>query len=137
MDINDRPDDITLLSLDCFSVRFIFMLPRCFLKRSFLWLFSPVSFHEFFGLLSTYWPSSVSRSCLVPSLAMCEMRTRRFVRFFYNASCWTDFSNRAFRRMNLVKAVQIIFLVTCGVNLFGCFCMNASFAAWDWSRDAL
>ena len=75
----DRPEDIIIISSGWLLLRLIFLLPRSFLKRYFLWImiFCSRTFSwTFFGVLLMHWPSSVSRSCLVPILAISEFRTR-------------------------------------------------------------
>ena len=114
VDKHGRTDDITFISSGCFRERLIFLLPISFLKRSFLWLLTFCS--EFFlwtllGLLSTYWPKSVS-----PFLFRAEFGDIRvanayfgFVGLHFDTGCWTVFSNHASRSQNIIKAVQMPF----------------------------
>ena len=78
-DIQDLPEDITLMSLACFLFLLIFLSPVFFLIRSCLCLliFCSIVFSLiFFGLRSIYCFKSVSLSALVPIIAMSEFGTR-------------------------------------------------------------
>ena len=83
-EIQDLPEDTTLMSSACFPFLLIFLSPMCFLIKSRLCLLifcSIVFSYIFFGLLSMYCLSSVSRSVFVPNFAISEFRTRTSCRF--------------------------------------------------------
>ena len=79
LEIQERPEEITLTLSVCFRLRFTFLLPESFLIESFLWFTifcSRVFSCTFSGCLSMYCPSSVSISFRVPNLAMFDFRTQ-------------------------------------------------------------
>ena len=84
VEMQDRPEEITLTSSKRFLEHIISLLPKSCLIRSFLWFWifcSNVLSLIFIGLLSAYWAHPFSLSFLVPIFAISELRTLTSVFF--------------------------------------------------------
>ena len=115
VEMENRPEEITLTSSGLFLEGLIFLLPRSFLRRSFLWLwiFCSNVFSLFFcGLLSAYWAKSVSLSFSVPKFRIYVMRTietlyacRLLCNWKFSLVClWTSFIlNRTVTKSDLIN----------------------------------
>ena len=81
-----------------------------------------------------YWPSFLSRSCLVPSFAISEFPTRT-VRLFYNACCSAYFPYSASWGQHSVQNIQVFLLPMCCAYLPSNINLVTPFAKRNWSQD--
>ena len=142
VEMENRPEEITLTSSGLFLEGLIFLLPRSFLRRSFLWLwiFCSNVFSLFFcGLLSAYWAKSVSLSFSVPKFRIYVMRTliSGLLGSFYHTAGWADLSNSASWSKNFVEPIQIFLLSVSGLHFLSDFELHTPFAPWYRPWNAL
>ena len=112
VEIHERPEEITLTSSVCFRLRFIFLLPKFFLGRYFLWFtiycsrVLPAPFWAVSRYIVSYVPFGIS---FVSGSKFCNVPFRDTnlwpVWFFYYARCWADFSVGAHWGKDFVEPV--------------------------------